>query len=684
MHRYRPWFISLWGICLGGGLILTWGELPSLSQGSGPSTTTSSQPGKQPFSWLIPVGLMGLGLTSAALLWRGTNRTTSSPTAEPPPWVDLLQATINFTTDALLIVDAQGSVLTLNTRFIEWFKLPANITNQTDLQDQLQDIAQSNRDLRALLDRIQSQISQGSAFPRALIHLTEGRIIEEYCQIQRRDGQLMVWIWNFRDVTEQRHAEEVLRYSVLHDTLTGLPNRSMFTEELTNRLSKSLNPAAEPFALVLLDIDRFNAINEGIGHSAGDRLLIEVTHRLCDSLRRTDFVARLGSDEFALLLPGLSQVEQVVEVVDRIQADLAIPIVLEGQDIYVTLRAGIVLRRPDDQRSEDWLKAANLAMTQAKQDPRLRYVLFEDSLQSQFVSRWQMERDLHLAIDRQELRVYYQPIIHLLDQQIAGFEALVRWHHQDRGFISPGEFIPLAEETGMIVPIGLWVLREACLQMRRWQGLDSSLPLQMAVNLSVHQLHLPDLYQRVLAVLQETGLPPNCLKLEVTESVLVDDAELVIRSLSKLRKLGVKIALDDFGTGYSSLSYLNHLPIDILKIDRSFIQDMTHNSDQGELVRGIISIAKRLGLEIVSEGIETEDQYMALLDLQCEYGQGFLFSKAVPAADIMALFTADLRGMIGLADRSPIAEVPEVRGPHSDPVLESRNLADVDGVRSGV
>jgi diguanylate cyclase (GGDEF)-like protein len=666
MHRYRPWFISLWGACLGGGLMLSMGEiqaqlqdpraLPASLSGSERAQATAFPSGMQLQRWLLPLGLVGVGMAGSGLLWR---RLLAKPDAEavaPPALAGLLQATLNFTTDALLVVDGQGRILTLNTRLVEWFKLPIDIADTAttptqpdrgDLHDRLQVEAQTNRDLRALLGRVQTQIRRGGGSShRELIHLIGGRIIEEYCQVQTADRQFMGWIWNFRDVTEQHHAEEVLRYSILHDSLTGLPNRSLFTEELTSRLGKPFEEREDPFALVLLDIDRFKAINEGMGHSAGDRLLIEVSQRLRDSLRRTDFVARLGSDEFALLLPGLSQIEQVLEVVERIQEDLAAPIVIENQDIYVNLRAGIVLSRPEGQRSEDWLKAANLAMTQAKQDPQQRYVLFEDALQSQFISRWQLERDLHQAIERQELRVYYQPIIHLPDQTIAGFEALVRWQHQDRGFISPGEFIPVAEETGMIVPIGLWVLREACVQMQLWQTLDSHLPLQMAVNLSVHQLRLPDLYQRVLAVLQETGLPPICLKLEVTESVLVDDADLVIRSLSKLRKLGVKIALDDFGTGYSSLSYLNHLPIDILKIDRSFIETMTSNTDQGELVRGIVSIAKRLGLEIVSEGIETQDQYEALLALHCDYGQGFLFSKAIPAADILAMFSAELRGSL--------------------------------------
>jgi diguanylate cyclase (GGDEF)-like protein len=675
MQRYRPWFISLWGVCLGGGLMLSMGEiqaqlqdpraLPSSMSGSA-SQSAGSQSGSHPDRWLLALGLVGLGLGGSGLLWRRmlAKPASGAATATTPALAGLLRATLNFTTDALLVVDGQGRVLTLNTRLVEWFKLPIGIADRADLHDQLQVEAQSNRDLRALLSRVQVQIRRGGgATHRELIHLIGGRIIEEYCQVQTADRQFMGWIWNFRDVTEQHHAEEVLRYSILHDALTGLPNRSLFTEELTSRLGKPFEEREELFALVLLDIDRFKAINEGMGHSAGDRLLIEVAQRLRDSLRRTDFVARLGSDEFALLLPGLSQIEQVLEVVERIQADLVAPIVIEDQDIYVNLRAGIVLSRPEGQRSEDWLKAANLAMTQAKQDPQQRYVLFEDALQSQFISRWQLERDLHQAIERQELRVYYQPIIHLPDQTIAGFEALVRWHHQDRGFISPGEFIPVAEETGMIVPIGLWVLREACVQMQLWQSLDSSLPLQMAVNLSVHQLRLPDLYQRVLAVLQETGLPPICLKLEVTESVLVDDADLVIRSLSKLRKLGVKIALDDFGTGYSSLSYLNHLPIDILKIDRSFIENMTSNTDQGELVRGIVSIAKRLGLEIVSEGIETQAQYEALLELQCDYGQGFLFSKAIPAEDILAMFSAELRGSLhqdhrknGISVTSPPSE----------------------------
>jgi diguanylate cyclase (GGDEF)-like protein len=664
MHRYRPWFISLWGACLGGGLMLAWGEIQS-SAPTGLTLSSSRLVRAQPVTSIgqnreLTIGLVVFGVGGSMLLLRrheikNVPSTQISPTEN---WARLLQATLNCTTDALLVVDQEGKIMTLNSRLVEWFKLPVEITQQTDLHSHLQLAAQSNRDLRALISRVQTQVRRNGGRHRELIHLVGGRIIEEYAQPQIVDRQVMGWIWNFRDVTEQHHAEEVLRYSVLHDSLTGLPNRSLFTEELTSRLERSSQEREDPFALVLLDIDRFKAINEGMGHSAGDRLLIEVAQRLRDSLRRTDFVARLGSDEFALLLPGLNQFDQVIEVVERIQTELSAPIVLENQDIYVNLRAGIVLSRPQGHRSEDWLNAANLAMTQAKQDPHQRYVVFEDALQSQFISRWQMERDLRLALERQELRVYYQPIIHLPDQTIAGFEALVRWQHRDRGFIAPGEFIPMAEETGLIVPIGLWVLREACIQMHRWQSLDSALPLQMAVNLSVHQLRLPDLFQRIQAVLVETGLPPDCLKLEVTESVLVDDAELVIRSLSKLRKLGVKIALDDFGTGYSSLSYLNHLPIDILKIDRSFIETMTSNSDQGELVRGIVSIAKRLGLEIVSEGIETQDQYNALLDLQCDYGQGFLFSKAIPAEEVLAMFSAELRGSLHQSLRTPPAPSP--------------------------
>ncbi|TMD29250.1 MAG: EAL domain-containing protein [Chloroflexi bacterium] len=449
---------------------------------------------------------------------------------------------------------------------------------------------------------------------------------------------------SIRDLRERRAMEERLARQALYDNVTGLPNRVLLVDRVRHALSSARVGEDSPIAIILLDLDRFKVVNESLGHSAGDALLLAVGQRLQACLRPGDTVARFGGDEFAILLDEVGGPDGANVVAERIEGELAAPVSIGGHEVFVSARMGIVVGQPGRAEPDDLLRDAEIALYRAKAGSMVRRALFEPSMSSVAAERLDLESDLRRAIDRAELRVFYQPLVDLATDRIAGVEALVRWQHPTRGLIAPMSFIPLAEETGLILPIGRWVLETACRQAHEWQlAFPSDPPLTISVNLSARQFAQADLVAQVAAILAETDLPPSSLELEITESVVMDESEPGIRALRALRELGCRLALDDFGTGYSSLSYLKSLPLDTIKIDRSFVAGLAGDDANLPIVQAVIGLAHGLGIDVTAEGIETADQLGWLRDLVCDRGQGYYYARPLPAPELARLLGPDAR-----------------------------------------
>ena len=426
-----------------------------------------------------------------------------------------------------------------------------------------------------------------------------------------------------QDISDRKRVEEKLTL----DTLTGLPNRARFYDLLKHRIARKQTNKDRQCAILLIDVDRFKLVNDSLGNASADQLLIQIAQRVKTCLRQNDVLARVGGDEFAVLLDDVSGEEEASSVATRIQQALSISFNLHGQEVYTTLSIGIALGSDYAENISDMLRDAETAMHQAKARGKARYEIFGRDMHGELMSRLKMETDLRHACERDELFVDYQPIVSLENRTLIGFEALVRWRHPEFGMVPPKDFIPVAEETGQILTIGQRVLESACRQAREWQTTyPAAPPLFVSVNLSVKQFNQPDLVENIAGLLQEFQLPPRCLKLEITESVFSDNLDAAVGLLTQLRELGVQLSIDDFGTRYSSLSYLQRFPIDTLKIDRSFVTQMMENEENLAIVRTIVALAQNLGMDVVAEGVETEDQLRLLRKLECENGQGFLFS----------------------------------------------------------
>jgi diguanylate cyclase (GGDEF)-like protein len=441
---------------------------------------------------------------------------------------------------------------------------------------------------------------------------------------------------------DNAHLFEAAQRGALYDPITGLPNRDLLTDRVAHSLAWSRDGDAEPIALILLDLDRFKVINESLGHAVGDTLLVAVGERLQRCLRPGDTVARFGGDEFGIILDGIGGVDEARRTADRILAELREPFELGNRDWYVNASLGIAMAWPGLGTPGDAFREAEVALVRAKASPGPRYVLFEPEMSEATLERVELENDLRRALDRNELRLHYQPLVDLATDRIIGLEALVRWEHPTRGLIPPLSFIPVAEETGLIVPIGRWVLETACRQARRWLDAMPDAPLVMSVNLSARQFGQPDLVGDIQATLEASGLPADRLELEITESVLLDEGEDSATALRAIRDLGVGLVLDDFGTGYSSLSYLRRLPLDTIKIDRSFVAGIDDDNSNLPIVRAVIALAHALGIEVVAEGIETVGQLARLRELVCDRGQGYFYARPQPPEALEALLAGGI------------------------------------------
>ena len=429
-------------------------------------------------------------------------------------------------------------------------------------------------------------------------------------------------------IIENKSLDSSISIDFNHDRLTGLPNYNLLFAYIEQEICFARQQLDYEFTVLFIDINRFKVINSSLGRILGDRLLVAVAQRLQTCLRSHDFIARMGNDEFAILLSNVEHIEYATNVAERIYRELCVPFNLGGYEVFIEASIGIAPGNKHYTQPENLLRDAELAVSDAKRHKKSHYQIFNQSMRGKALTLLQLENDLRRAIKRQEFILHYQPIVSLGNDKIQGFEVLVRWRHPAKGLIAPGEFIGLAEDTGLIVPLGFWVLKEACTQMRIWQIKYGGLATwKVSVNISSKQLALPNFVAQVKQVLRETELDPHNLKLEITESCLVEDAESTIAILQELKAIGIEFSLDDFGTGYSSLSYLHRFPFDTLKIDRSFVNSINNNADKLGIVRAIVTLANNLGMDTIAEGIETVKQLAQLKALKCQYGQGYFLSK---------------------------------------------------------
>lgn len=462
------------------------------------------------------------------------------------------------------------------------------------------------------------------------------RRYEQDTQLAEQNRKLQQINWELqREIADRRHAETRLAHDALHDALTGLPNRTLFTERIEQAIQAAHQNPAYQFAVLFIDLDRFKLVNDSLGHLVGDELLVAIAHRLRHCLRAGDSIARLGGDEFTILLGQISAPIDAIHVAQRLLDTLRTPFKVKEHTLFSSASIGIAIGSTSNLSATDLLRDADLAMYYAKGSGKACYALFNQELHIQSLKLLQMESDLRQALAQQEFVLHYQPIVTLPIGEWVGFEALVRWQHPSQGLILPREFIPVAEETGLIISLGEWVLREACCQLQTWRvTYPEHSALTVSVNLASKQLREPNFIQQLDMILTKTGLDGSNLKLELTESMLVDDVETVLQTLTNIRNRNIQLSIDDFGTGYSSLSYLPRFPINTLKIDHAFVEQMMVDAENFEIVRAIITLAHSIGIDVVAEGIETLEQVTQLESLGCEFGQGYWFSKPLDAAAV--------------------------------------------------
>jgi diguanylate cyclase (GGDEF)-like protein len=561
------------------------------------------------------------------------------PTARPRAGVNiragtdqqlLLDTVLNNMSQGVLMFDSETRLVFCNQRYIEMYGLsPEVATPGCALRDLLAHRAAVGAFAGSPEDYIVELLEDIAAgkTSNSTVKSADGRVFS----IVRNPISGGGWIATHEDITDRQRAEERIVHMARHDALTDLPNRLMLRERLDHELKRVKR--GECLAVLCLDLDHFKSVNDTLGHPIGDELLKVVAERLRRCTREPDTIARLGGDEFAIIMTGMERPTDAVALCKRIRDSITKPYHLDGHQILADISIGVSLAPMDGSEPDHLLKNADMALYGAKGDGRGTYRFFEPEMDAKMRTRRELEMDLRSALVNAEFELYYQPLVNLKSNEISAFEALVRWNHPTRGLVSPADFIPVAEETGLIIPLGEWVLRRACEQTANWPA-----HIKVAVNLSPSQLKSRNLTQLVISALAESGMPASRLQLEITETVLMHDTFATLATLHQLRKLGVQIAMDDFGTGYSSLSYLRSFPFDKIKIDRSFIQDLSNGAEPFAIVHAVAGLAKSLNMISTAEGVETQQQMDQLQSMGCTEMQGYLFSHARPAADIERLF----------------------------------------------
>jgi diguanylate cyclase (GGDEF)-like protein/PAS domain S-box-containing protein len=555
--------------------------------------------------------------------------------------LSLLTATLDSTADGILVADSRGAITLHNRQFAEMWQLPEVVMqNRAEAEVWEQVLGQLLRP-EAVIAKSEELFTNPEAESGDTVEFKDGRVYERYSCPQRIGGNVVGRVWSFRDITDRTRLVNELAHQAFHDSLTGLANRALLRDRIEHALARSRRSAAT-VGVLFCDLDGFKMVNDTLGHDAGDMVLIEVARRFEHNLRDGDTAARLGGDEFAIVLDETSPDDMNV-LAQRLLDALRQPLLLNGREVFVRASMGLADNSEDVLDADELLCRADIAMYSAKARGRDRFTIFEQSMQTELTRRSELFRDLGHALQHQQLTVHYQPLVDLESGKVKSFEALVRWQHPGRGAVHPDEFIPIAEETGVILELGRVVLDQACRQCAEWRRQSGSDELTMSVNVSGHQLYDEHFVDDVEDTLNRAGLPATALILELTESTLLTDTAAVHDRLGQLKALGVRLAIDDFGTGYSSLSYLHSFPVDYLKIDKSFVRGLNQAQDHQShvMVRSIISIARNLKLGVVAEGIEQAEQLDALVDAGCNTGQGFLLSRPAPPEQITTLLTVE-------------------------------------------
>jgi diguanylate cyclase (GGDEF)-like protein/PAS domain S-box-containing protein len=605
---------------------------------------------EQAFARLVQVGIAlgALGAVAAITMGLLLRRAGAQRSAR-------FRSLVHHASDLITVIDAKGRILYQSPSSSRLIGLEAEHLVGTGYLDLV--VAEDRSHLSAVLtDLGASHETVGRAEYRMRQRDGSLRFVESIVSNLLTDPSVKGLVLNTRDVTERKTLEDELARQAFHDSLTGLSNRAVFRDRVDHALARSAR-TGQRLAVLLLDLDGFKTVNDSLGHDVGDELLVAVGQRLEAGGRTSDTVARLGGDEFAILLEDEVDEGRAKTVAKRLLTELASPFDIRGREVFVRASIGIATGAGPASQTDELIRNADTAMYAAKSAGRARFELFQPVMHEEALAQFEVQADLQHVLERAELVLHYQPIVGFEAGDVRGMEALVRWAHPTRGLLGPGEFIRVAEETGLIVPIGRWVLREACRQTQAWRsdGLGSP-DLWVSVNLSTRQLFEPDLVSQVHDVLAETGLDPAALTLEITEGSLMQDLEQTVSKLRGLKELGVRLAIDDFGTGSSSLGYLRQFPIDLLKIDKSFIDDIVSTGTEGAaLVRAIVELAQTLHLDIVAEGIEQTEQVPALRSAGCHVGQGFLFARPMPVEAMRALLVkgsdhADLVASAGPPD----------------------------------
>jgi diguanylate cyclase (GGDEF)-like protein/PAS domain S-box-containing protein len=553
--------------------------------------------------------------------------------------LSLLTATLDATADGILVVDTEGQITSSNRRFIEMWRLPDSLLATGDEAATVAFVLDQLTRPEVFLTKLEELTSQPEAESHDTLLFKDGRVFERHSMPQRVDGTVVGRVWSFRDITDRTRLEDELSYQAFHDSLTGLANKALFQDRLQHATAR-MERAGGHLAVLFLDLDNFKTINDSLGHAAGDEMLGRVAEVLVGCLRRVDTAARLGGDEFAVLVEDIENEDDAIRLAERILAAIRRPVIVGTKEVSATASIGITFDVPGI-TSDQLLRNADLAMYTAKERGKNRFEKFENEMHTTVMARLEVEADLQRALVSGELIVHYQPIVDLEADVIVGFEALARWRHPTRGLLNPISFIPFAEETDLINRIDSLVLAAACAQARAWQ-LEYRYGPHLAISVNVSSRRLIDvtLADDVALALEDVGLPPSSLILEITESAMMRDTEVAARNLGTLKRLGVRIALDDFGTGYSSLSYLERLPIDIIKVDKSFVCTIDQSQSDVGLAPAIVQLAHTLGHMTIAEGIEKQVQVELLRQMGCQLGQGYHLGMPQDAKSTGALLQA--------------------------------------------
>jgi len=579
------------------------------------------------------------------------------PGARPRPAVNvrsgadqqlLLDTVVNNMSQGVLMFDSQARLVFCNQRYIDMYGLSSEVAKAgCALQDLLAHraaVGQFGGSPEDYIADLLEDIAAGKT-SSVMVKSADGRVFS----IVRNPIAGGGWIATHEDITDRQRAEERIVHMARHDALTDLPNRTMLRERLDHELKRVKR--GECLAVLCLDLDHFKSVNDTLGHPIGDELLKVVAERLRRCTREPDTIARLGGDEFAIIMTGMERPTDAVALAKRIRESITKPYHIDGHQILADISIGVSLAPMDASEPDQLLKNADMALYGAKGDGRGTYRFFEPEMDAKMKTRRELEMDLRSALVNSEFELYYQPLVNLQTNDITAFEALVRWNHPTRGLVSPADFIPVAEETGLIIQLGEWVLRRACQETAQWPA-----HIKVAVNLSPSQLKSRNLTELVVSALEDSGMSAHRLQLEITETVLMHNTFNTLATLHQLRKLGVQIAMDDFGTGYSSLSYLRSFPFDKIKIDRSFIQDLSNGAEPLAIVNAVAGLARSLNMISTAEGVETQQQLDQLQSIGCTEMQGYLFSHARPAADIVRLFLDPVAMAAAVAAAAAVGE----------------------------